>query len=316
MSILDGALQRAPFGAEGGRTGAAFERAVLRDGTPVIVKHVSPDDLFPTMVGEADRTYRLWRSGVFDRLPPAMDHATIAVEREGNGAVIVMRDVSDVFLSDDRVLSRDESAFVMRTLHAMHDRCWDETFDGATTIDERLNVFANLGAGDWYLADLWKRGWELFPDLVPRDVADVVVRLRDDPSLLSKELGRSRQTFVHGDLRLHNMGLAPSRLVLVDWEVAGIGSPAMEFAWYLIISATRIEATREQVVDDYRSIAGEHFDARAWDVACLFALLALGWNKAIDIVDSPDDAHVARERADLDWWTGRVRDALDTWSPL
>ena len=60
------------------------------------------------------------------------------------------------------------------------------------------------------------------------------------------------QTLIHGDVRLHNMGLTDDQLVLLDWEVVGSGPPAMDFAWYLIISASRIDATREQVIDDYR----------------------------------------------------------------
>ena len=50
-SVLDGATQRRPFAGEGGRTGAKFEAAVLRDGTPVIVKHVRPDDWLVLVTG-------------------------------------------------------------------------------------------------------------------------------------------------------------------------------------------------------------------------------------------------------------------------
>jgi aminoglycoside phosphotransferase (APT) family kinase protein len=200
----------------------------------------------------------------------------------------------------------------------MHDTFWDEGFDGALSESERMSVFARLGdpAIGWYLAPVWQRGWELFADIVPSDVAEAMLRLRDDPDLLARELAKGPKTFIHGDLRLHNLGLDGSRIVLFDWEVAGIGTPAAEVSWYLIISASRIGASREQVIDDYRAIAGDTFDERMWDVACLFALVALGWNKAIDIVDGGDDALRAQERADLDWWVNRVRSALETWSPV
>jgi hypothetical protein len=42
----------------------------------------------------------------------------------------------------------------------------------------------------------------------------------------------------------------------------------------------------------------------------------LGWNKAIDIVDNPDPAIRAQERADLDWWVTRLREAFEAWSPI
>jgi hypothetical protein len=38
----------------------------------------------------------------------------------------------------------------------------------------------------------------------------------------------------------------------------------------------------------------------------------LGWNKALDAVEHPDPQIRARERADLDWWVDRARDALET----
>lgn len=315
-SILDGALERGPFAGEGGRTGASFEQAVLRDGRRVVVKHVSATDLVPTLTGETDRAVRLWNSGVFRRVPPPIDPAIISIERDGDGCLIVMPDESAAFLGDDRRLSRDESKRILHAIHAMHETFWGETFDGGVSEDERMSAFARLGDADfdWYLAPLWRRGWDLFADIVPRDVADAILQLRENPSLISRELAAAPKTFIHGDLRLHNIGLDANRIVLFDWELAGAGTPATEISWYLIISATRIDATRDDVVDDYRAVAGDTFDARAWDIACLFALLALGWNKAIDITEG-DEALRAQEQADLDWWVRRAREALETWSP-
>ncbi|MGH2759081.1 MAG: hypothetical protein ACRDKJ_05890, partial [Actinomycetota bacterium] len=79
-SLLDGATDRRPFAGEGGKTGADFERAVLRDGTPVVIKHVRPDGLVPRMTGRPDAFARLWTSGVFDRMPRVIDHTMLAVE--------------------------------------------------------------------------------------------------------------------------------------------------------------------------------------------------------------------------------------------
>jgi hypothetical protein len=317
-SILDGAMERGPFAADGGRTGAAFERAILRDGRHVVVKHVSSGDLLPSLTGETDRSYRLWRSGVFQRVPPPIDPAILTVEPDGDGYAIVMPDESAVFVGNDYVLSREENRRLLGAIHAMHNTFWNETFDGATSEDERMSAFARLGDPSigWYLAPVWQRGWQLFADLAPSDVAEAILKLREDPDLLTRELAASPKTFIHGDLRLHNIGLDASRIVLFDWEVAGTGTPATEISWYLIISASRIAATREQVIEDYRTVAGDTFDERSWDIACLFALLALGWNKAIDIVESGDPALQAQERADLDWWVTRARSALETWSPV
>jgi hypothetical protein len=316
VSILDGTLERGPFAAEGGRTDATFERAVLRDGTRVVIKHVDRDGLLAKLTGGFDRLYELWTSGVFARIPEVIDHTTLAVERDGDGYIVVMRNASAEFLGDERVLSREESCRVLQAVDAMHREFWGEAVPGACSSDLRLRAFTDLGRGDWSLGPVWRRGWELFAEVAPRDVSDVTLSLLADPAPLLEAMRPCEQTFIHGDLRLHNLGLTDDRVVLLDWEIAGTGPPAVEFGWYLIISASRIDATREEITQDFVRIAGDRFDPYALELGMISALLSLGWNKAIDIVDNPDEAVRLQERADLDWWVLRVREALEAWSPV
>jgi hypothetical protein len=318
-SILDGATQRRPFAGEGGRTGATFESAVLRDGTPVVIKHIRPDDWLVLTFGGVSHLYNVWTSGLLERVPPQIDHAMLDVERNGNDWVAVMRDVSDAVLAEGRVLTRAENRRVLEAVDALHAEFWGERVDGVPLVEhyaamtpKRSQVAEHVSP----IPGLARRGWELFGDVAPPDVNDAMRVLLDDPTPLARELEKHPQTLIHGDLRLHNMGLTDDRVVLLDWEIVGSGPPATELAWYLIISASRIDATREDVIDDYRSIAGDRFDARAWDLACIGALLWLGWNKAIDIVENPDEAIREQERRDLDWWIARVREALEAWSPI
>jgi hypothetical protein len=315
-SVLDGARERGPFAAEGGRTGAAFERAVLTDGTPVVIKHVTGDDLLAQLTGGTDRLHTMWTAGVFDRLPPSIDHTMLAVEPAPDGWVIVMRDASAEFLGEHYVLTRDENRRVLKAMDAMYRSFHGVEIPGGCTVTDRVRAFTSFGDIDWPLKDVWTRGWKLFPEVAPRDVADAMSALLADPGVLVRELERCDQTFVHGDLRLHNMGLADDRVVLLDWEIAGPGPLTSDFAWYLIISATRIDATRDEIVDDFHAISGDLFDDRALDLAVIGALLSLGWNKAIDIVENPDPALREQERADLDWWIARVRGSLEVWSPV
>jgi hypothetical protein len=318
-SILDGASGPEPFAGEGGRTGASFESAVLADGTPVVIKHVSPDDWVMIASGGRSALDELWRGGVFDRVPPEIDHATLAVEPVADGFRVVMRDVSEHVLEEGRVLSRDENRRVMAAADALHREFWAQDVGGMSLyqhydvftlrrMDEVLHLPTPIPA-------LVKRGWELFADLAPAEIFEPLRLLLDEPKPLVDQLEQHDTTLIHGDLRLHNLGLSPDRVVMLDWEIAGTAPPAVELAWYLIISASRIDATREQVIDDYREIAGERFDARAWDLACIGAVVWLGWNKAIDIVDHPDGAIKAQERADLDWWIDRLSEAFEVWSP-
>jgi len=50
--------------------------AVLRDGTHVVIKHVSPDGLLSKLTNGADRLYRLWTSGIFEQPIPCSTQRT------------------------------------------------------------------------------------------------------------------------------------------------------------------------------------------------------------------------------------------------
>ncbi len=319
-SILDGATTPASFAGEGGRTGASFESAVLADGTPVVIKHVSPDDGVMVASGGRSSLDELWRARAFDRVPAVIDHAVLAVEPVGDGFRVVMRDVSEHVLPEGRVLTRDENRRVLAAADALHQEFWAEAVPGLS-LYQHYDVFTLRRMDEVMhlptpIPPLVKRGWELFIDLAPADVFDPLRMLLEEPQPLVDQLAKHPTTLILGDLRLHNLGLSTDHVVLLDWEVAGTAPPAVEIAWYLIISASRIDASREQVIEDYRAIAGDRFEGRAWDLACIGALIWLGWNKAIDIVDNPDPAIRTQERADLDWWLARVREAFNVWSPV
>jgi phosphotransferase family enzyme len=319
-SILEGARERGPFAGEGGRTGAAFERAVLADGTPVVIKHASPDDWLMVATGGVNHLDRLWRAGVFDRVPDVIDHTMITIEQDGDGFVLVMRDVSSDVLAEGRVLSRGENRRVLQAMDEMYREFWGKDVPGCP-LSRHLGAFtpkisASVDRLDTPIPALMRRGWDMFGDVAPDDVTRAMHAILDDPGTLVGELEKRPSTFIHGDLRLHNMGMTADRVVLLDWEIAGNAPPAVEFGWYLIISASRIDATREQICDDYRETAGDRFDPRAFELGMTTALMCLGWNKTIDILENPDPAIRAQERADLDWWIARVRIALEEWSPI
>ena len=319
-SVLDGASERSPFAGEGGQTGASFERAVLPDGRPVIIKHISPDDWMMVVSGGVSYLYRLWESGAFERVPDAIDHTMIAVEPSDGGFVVVMRDVSEHVIEEGRVLTREENKRVLRAMDEMYREFWDEELPGCPLADHFTvfspDVLARLGHLDTPIPALMDRGWSMFGDVAPADVTDAMHKLLADPSGIVNELERCTQTLIHGDLRLHNMGLSTDRVVLLDWELVGQAPSAVEYGWYLIISASRVAATREQITEDFREISGDRFEPRALELGMISALSFLGWNKAIDILENPDPAIRVQERADLDWWIARVRRALEEWSPI
>jgi hypothetical protein len=320
-SVLAGLRERRPFAAEGGRTGAAFESALLADGTPVVLKHVTCDDWLPRALGTTDLLYRMWFDGIFARMPRSIDHLNLSVEPEDGGHVIVMRDATDEMLGDHRVLTREENMRVLRATDDLHAAFWGEPLEGLVSLDDHYRCMTpgwvkEHGAPKSPVKVLIPRGWELFADVAPADITEVMSVLSDDPSPLVRQLETRPQTLVHGDLRLHNLALNDDNVVLFDWELAGLGPPSVDIAWYLIISASRIKASREQVLDDYREIAGERYDTEAMELGLIGALLRLGWNKALDIIENPDENVRRQERSDLDWWVKRVRRALEVWSPV
>jgi len=46
-------------------------------------------------------------------------------------------------------------------------------------------------------------------------------------------------------------------------------------------------------------------------LSLLAALGWLGWNKALDVVESPEESVRARERASLAWWAARARKSIE-----
>ena len=115
---------------------------------------------------------------------------------------------------------------------------------------------------------------------------------------------------------LERVVLADGRVVMLDWGTqTGWAPPAVEVAWYLAINWSRIDATREQVLDDFRAAEGECHDEDTLRLALLGGLVQLGWDKALHASGHPDPAVRSREAADLAWWARRARDALEVWSP-
>ncbi len=155
------------------------------------------------------------------------------------------------------------------------------------------------------------RGWEIFADTVEPAVARPVARLLTDPTPLADALLNRPTTLIHGDLATVNLAFEPDRVTLIDWGMPAAAPAAVDVARLLVGCASVIDATREQVIDDFRELAGAAYDEQAMRLALLTSLVWLGWNKALDAADHPDPVIRARERADLDWWINQAAITLD-----
>ena len=305
------------------RSGSLIERVTLDDGSVVIAKHLDPRlDLMVRGLADDGRLLRLWDAGVFERMPAVVDHCLLGIEPEDDGWVVVMEDVGSALLADDRPISRAESRRLLGAAAAIHERFAGAdlpplgTVGGVYRFMSPAMAVAEAGSAN-PLPGLVGRGWERFPETVPPDIAAAIATIHRDPERFAASFAGSPLTLVHGDYRFANLGLRADRVVVIDWgSSCALGPGAADFAWYLIVGATRIDATRDEVIDDFIAQEGARHDPRALGLALVGALAMLGWNKALDVTENPDPIARARERADLDWWVARVRRELDAWAPF
>ncbi|HEX5878355.1 MAG TPA: aminoglycoside phosphotransferase [Actinomycetota bacterium] len=321
-SLLADVVTREPLAAADGRSGSLLERVVLADGRALVVKHVRDGgDWIMRASHDHGRAAELWSSGVLARVPDVIDHAVVGAERAEDGWVVIMRDVSAALVPDHARLSRGDSRRVLEAAAALHARFWDDPPLELCSMADRYRFLSPATArreadGADEVPRLIGRGWERFAEVVPADVAEPVLAVLERPEPFAAALSAFGSTLLQGDLKLGNLGLTADQVVMLDWGTqTGWGPPAVEVAWYLAINWSRVDATREQVLDDFRAAEGDRHDEDALRLALLGGLVQLGWDKALHASGHPDPAIRAREAADLAWWTARARDALAVWSP-
>jgi aminoglycoside phosphotransferase (APT) family kinase protein len=158
--------------------------------------------------------------------------------------------------------------------------------------------------GDDFIPKVIAVGWEVFEATVPRALADAVFAVHADADALADELLATGRTLIHGDLRWANLGFDGDRVVLLDWGVAATAPPALDFTWFLFVNGRRVDATYDELLDDFRALEGEPPRA-AW----LAQLAMHGGLLAHELIES-DDAKREVARRELAWWCGRAGEAV------
>lgn len=317
--VLRDVVERTAVSDHVGKSGAGLERVRLRDGRALVVKRVDPQhDVTLAMTGGGpSREYLLWRDGAFDRLPPGVGHAVVDGWVEGDGTVLVLRDLGDRVLTWEDRLSAGQAIRIMEAVASLHRAFLGLAPSGLAPLDLVVTLFTprrirEAKVDEVELMRLALRGWELFADAVPTEVADFVLGLLDDPTPLVTALRQSPRTLAHGDLATVNMALDGDDVVLLDWAMATEGPGALDVARFVAGCSSVVDATREQLIAWYRAAAGPACDDRTLHLGLMSAMVWLGWNKALDAVEHPDPAVRARERTDLDWWVDATRTALQS----
>jgi Phosphotransferase enzyme family len=305
--------------ASSGWSGNRIDRLILADGRTLIAKRIVPgSDWIGRATRDPGREAVLFADGSFARLPRSVDPAVVAAEREGDAWWIVMRDVSAELVDGDTPLSRDQNRFVLGAAAALWEEFWVDAPASAGGLAERLGLTGPSTAdrereGLDVLPKQLDAAWEAFVDAVDDDVGEAVLAVHEEPARLAEALERRGTTLIHGDLRDENIGLPDSRLVLLDWGLATRGHPAVELAWYMVHDVWRIEATHDEVVDDFRRALGERDDPHALELGMVAGLMMYGWIFGHSAVVHTDPAEREWARQELAWWVPKVRQAFDNW---
>jgi hypothetical protein len=307
----------APASLGAGNSGAELERVTLPDGSPGIAKRVVPGgDWLGRAAGGRAITAELWRAGVLQRLPASIETGIVDVEPDGEGWRILMRDLSDALLAPEGPISRERHREVMAAAAAMHAAFRGERFEGAITLERHLGISSPAlaeveRAGSDVIPKQLETAWEAFAQAADDDVAQAVLAGLADPGPLAAALRAGGTTLVHGDLRDDNLGFLDGRVVLLDWDIAGEGTPALEVAWYLCHDAWRTQATRDEMLEDFLAAEGGAVSERDLDLGLVAGLQLYGWIFGHSALIHPDPAERAWAREELGWWVPRVRAALE-----
>jgi hypothetical protein len=305
--------------ASSGWSGNRIDRLVLADGRALIAKRIVPgSDWLGRATRDPGREALLFADGVFARMPASVDPAVVAAEPEGDAWWVVMRDVSGELLDEATPLTREENRFVLARAAEMWEAFWGERVPHLSTLADRL-AFAVPALSERerdgvdILPKQFEAAWEAFGQAVEDDVGRAVLELAVDVTPLADALAARGTTLTHGDIRDENIALLGDRLVLLDFGLATQGHPAVDFAWYMVHDVWRIEATHDEVVEDFRAALGERDDPAALELGMISGLVQYGWIFGHSAVVHTDPAEREWARTELNWWVPRVRHALEQW---
>lgn len=315
--LLQAAVERAVMAGHEGKSGAGLERVRLADGRALVVKRLTPDsDLTLALTGgTVGREYLLWRSGALDRLPEGVGHAVVDAWVEDDATVIVMRDLGDAVLTWEDRLSTGPTRWMVERVASMHRAFLGDPPADLAPLDRVLDLFSpgrigELAVGGNELMMQACRGWEIFGNTVPVDVAMPVFSLLDDVTPLARALAAGPVTLAHGDLATVNMAFERDVLVLIDWAMPTAAPGSLDISRFIAGCSSVVEPEREEILDYYARAAGPAYDETSMGLSLLAALIWLGWNKAYDAYEHPDPAVRRRERDDLGWWVSKARTTL------
>jgi hypothetical protein len=312
--LSEGAEHRQVIVASDGKSGNTLERFRVGGEQRVLKRLTLEGDWIMRVMGDrAFWPYCVAQAGLYDRVPPSVDHAILAVALEGgapDGVLgVLMDDVGAHLVPEgDARVPADQHVGFLTHMAALHHAFWGWRDDvGLQSVRQRLLAFAPATiASELDRAEVpvpiavADQGWSRLPDRRPA-MATVLERLHERPMPLVDALARTPVTFLHGDWKMGNLGTHPDgRTILLDWAYLGSGPPTWDLMWYLALNAARLPESKEASIERYRAaLVDLGVDLDGWwdeqvDLAALAIMVSFGWEKAVGADD------------ELDWWADRV----------
>jgi hypothetical protein len=306
-------------------SGAVIERLNMPDGRAIVLKQIDPalDWMMPE-THDPGRAALLWVLGFMDRCPPIVDPALLRIEQVGRTWWLYMRDLTPLLPPTDARFPHREGRRVIEACAALHDAFWEQTIPiladlrdlvsicAPASVERHLQSLRNQDEDPGPFRRFVRYGWEIFPTLVPAELAAAVFAILEQPDAFVRELEAGGTTLVHGDPHFGNVVIGPEQVFFLDWSLAPQAPSSVDFVWFLAQCAHRIDASREQLIDDFRRAEGEHFDQRSLHLAFLLQLVLDGWSfAALTDDDSPIDHAIIRDN--LAWWTRAGLETLEHW---
>ena len=300
---------RTPIG--GGFSGSSLT-SIEHGGERYILKRMrsAGDWLMRVTDDTSCREAQLAASPLLERLPERVRVPTLGASRDGDGWLLLMRDISPLMLPDDGIIEPPGLEVILQAAAGLHARFWDDPLAGAlpwlTRTRERL-LMLSPATGAALAADGVEfgivPGWQAFEQRAPGEAVRLVARLFADITPLPEVLDSLPATLIHGDLKFGNAGIEGDTLWLIDWAIAARAPVAVELAWFLAVNSSRLPWALDETVDRYvrileTSLGAARFEAAAWErqraAIAVCGLLMYGWGKALDAeAGRPDE---------LRWW--------------
>jgi hypothetical protein len=241
----------------------------------------------------------------------------------GDGEIgLVMDDLSPFLLPDVRApLSEDQEERLLVALAELHAQFWSSPAldlpwlaraqHYAGFLDSPSASSDSLIGLPVALRERVRLGWAAASRHVPASIAAALARPAAD---VARDWITLPRTLLHGDVKVANFAIMPSRQVAAfDWAMLGTGPATVDVGWYLGVNASRLARPKDKLLARYRLLLTERLGSplheTLWDslsrVAVICGARMMLWSKALAL-----EANGPGSRDEWKWWMEHLEAAI------